>query len=127
MQYPILLTVAETRRITGLGKTTIYQRVKSGELKTCKFGRGTRITLASVIQLVLNALRNGNGLGNLSEIFGDTEDVGSCFVAEALVVRLYNTHTSQTLQLIDGRTDVVANADRLVSLSSNNNLHGGEI
>ena len=127
MQYPILLTVAETRRITGLGKTAIYQRIKSGELKVGKFGRGTRITLASVIQLVLNALRNGNGLGNLSEIFGDAEDVESCFVAEALVGCLYNTRTSQTLQLIDGSTDVVLNGDKLDSVSSNNNLCGGTI
>jgi excisionase family DNA binding protein len=49
---PITVTVAETRRITGLGNTTVYELIKRGELTTVKVGR-RRLVLYSSIEALL--------------------------------------------------------------------------
>ncbi len=47
-----LLTVKETQKALNCGRTTIYKLIASGDLKRIKLGGATRITVASVKQLV---------------------------------------------------------------------------
>jgi excisionase family DNA binding protein len=41
---PLLLTVEQSANLVGIGRTTAYALVKSGEWKTIKIGRLTRLT-----------------------------------------------------------------------------------
>ena len=73
MTYPIFLTIAQTSKLLGLGRTAIYERINSGELKVAKIGRSTRITMRSVIDFALISLKQGNAEGVISELFSDLE------------------------------------------------------
>lgn len=48
----IACSVAEACDLTGLGRTTIYARIQSGELITRKVGRRTLIVIHSLLALV---------------------------------------------------------------------------
>jgi excisionase family DNA binding protein len=41
---PLLLTIEQSAKLVGIGRTTAYALVKSGEWKTIKIGRLTRLT-----------------------------------------------------------------------------------
>jgi excisionase family DNA binding protein len=43
-ESPLLLTVEQSAKLVGIGRTTAYSLVKSGEWKTIKIGRLTRLT-----------------------------------------------------------------------------------
>ncbi len=43
-ESPLLLTVEQSAKLVGIGRTTAYSLVKSGEWKTIKVGRLTRLT-----------------------------------------------------------------------------------
>jgi hypothetical protein len=45
---PITVTVAQARRISGLGHTTIYKMIKAGDLEVVKIGARTLITYISL-------------------------------------------------------------------------------
>lgn len=49
---PITVTVAELRRLSGLGRSTIFEMLRRGELERVKFGARTLIVLASYQRLV---------------------------------------------------------------------------
>jgi excisionase family DNA binding protein len=56
-EAPLLLTVEQSAKLVGIGRTTAYSLVKSGEWKTIKIGRLTRLTreiLEDWIELKLN-------------------------------------------------------------------------
>lgn len=91
MQYPLFISVSETAKIFGMGRTAIFQRIASGDFTTAKIGRSTRITFSSAIQFALRCLREGNGAGTLAEIFGQGVELDSCAVAEGLARRLCYT------------------------------------
>ncbi len=40
---PLLLTVLETARLLGVGRTTIYELISAGELEVVHIGRAARI------------------------------------------------------------------------------------
>jgi excisionase family DNA binding protein len=48
----ITATVAEAREASGLGRTTIFALLASGELERVKVGRRTLITVASLQNLL---------------------------------------------------------------------------
>jgi excisionase family DNA binding protein len=43
-EAPLLLTIEQSAKLVGIGRTTAYSLVKSGEWKTIKIGRLTRLT-----------------------------------------------------------------------------------
>jgi len=45
---PLLLGIPEVKRLCGIGRTTIYERLRSGDLVAVKCGRRTLITSESV-------------------------------------------------------------------------------
>lgn len=49
---PATMTVKRACEYSGLGKTTIYEKIKSDELHTRKIGRRTLITTASLDALL---------------------------------------------------------------------------
>lgn len=49
---PFALTIRDTTKATGFGKTTTYQLIKEGRLKAVKIGRRTLVTVASIKALL---------------------------------------------------------------------------
>lgn len=59
---PIGLSISETGKVLGgaddpLSTSTIYRKIRSGELEAMKIGARTLVTIASIRQLVDNAPR----------------------------------------------------------------------
>ena len=48
----LLLTLPQTQRATGLGRTTLYQLIREGRLKAVHIGRSIRVPRASLEQFV---------------------------------------------------------------------------
>lgn len=57
----LTLSIAETSKVLGIGRSTTYEFINSGKLHAIKLGRRTLVTVASIKQLVANA-----------EVVGDT-------------------------------------------------------
>ncbi|MFA7585194.1 MAG: helix-turn-helix domain-containing protein [Novosphingobium sp.] len=49
---PICVRVNEAARMIGVGRTKLYELIAAGEVKTVKLGKATRITTASLQELV---------------------------------------------------------------------------
>jgi excisionase family DNA binding protein len=49
---PIALTVSDTTKATGFGKTTTYKLINEGKLTAVKVGRRTLVTVASIKALL---------------------------------------------------------------------------
>ncbi|MCZ8135510.1 MAG: helix-turn-helix domain-containing protein [Porphyrobacter sp.] len=49
---PIALTVAETVKLLGVGRTTIYRLISEERLSSIKIGRRTLILMASIEKLI---------------------------------------------------------------------------
>jgi excisionase family DNA binding protein len=49
---PICVRVNDAARMIGVGRTKLYQLIASGEIETVKLGKSTRITTASLQDLV---------------------------------------------------------------------------
>jgi len=49
---PVLLTVAEAGRALALGRTTVYELIRSGELEVIRIGRSTRIPVDAIAAFV---------------------------------------------------------------------------
>jgi len=64
---PIALTVNDTAKATGFGKTTTYKLIKEGKLTAVKIGRRTLVTMASIKAL----LEGSKSLG-----FSDQKEAG---------------------------------------------------
>ena len=52
---PITVTIAETRKISGLGTTTIYELIKQNKLKATLVGRRRLVDYASLKSLLTAA------------------------------------------------------------------------
>ena len=48
---PLLISIADGAQALGLGRTTVNQLIRSGELDTVKVGRRRLITVASIERL----------------------------------------------------------------------------
>ena len=51
MDTPFVLTISETCAALKLGRSKVYQLIKAGDLKVIKFGKATRLSVASVQEL----------------------------------------------------------------------------
>ena len=49
---PICVRVNDAARMIGVGRTKLYELISSGELETVKIGKATRVTTASLHELV---------------------------------------------------------------------------
>ncbi|EQB33678.1 helix-turn-helix domain-containing protein [Sphingobium ummariense] len=49
---PICVRVNEAARMIGVGRTKLYELIAAGEVETMKLGKATRITTASLHDLV---------------------------------------------------------------------------
>jgi len=49
---PICVRVNDAARMIGVGRTKIYELIAAGEIDTVKFGKSTRITTASLYDLI---------------------------------------------------------------------------
>lgn len=49
---PICVRVNEAARMIGVGRTKLYEMIAAGEIETVKLGKATRITTASLHDLV---------------------------------------------------------------------------
>lgn len=52
MDSPLVLTIPETCAALRLGRSKVYQLIKSGDFDAVKFGKATRLSIASVQDLV---------------------------------------------------------------------------
>ena len=49
---PICVRVNDAARMIGVGRTKLYELISSGKLETVKIGKATRVTTASLYELV---------------------------------------------------------------------------
>mgnify|MGYP002780297856 CR=1 FL=1 len=49
---PICVKVTDAARMIGVGRTKLYELIASGEIEVIKLGKSTRITTASLRELV---------------------------------------------------------------------------
>jgi excisionase family DNA binding protein len=49
---PICVRINDAARMIGVGRTKLYELISSGELETVKIGKATRVTTASLNELV---------------------------------------------------------------------------
>jgi excisionase family DNA binding protein len=49
---PICVRINDAARMIGIGRTKLYELIATGEVETVKFGKSTRITTASLHDLV---------------------------------------------------------------------------
>ena len=49
---PICVRINDAARMIGIGRTKLYELISSGELETVKIGKATRVTTASLHDLV---------------------------------------------------------------------------
>jgi excisionase family DNA binding protein len=49
---PVTVTIADTQRVTGLGRTKLYELIGAGRLQTIKIGRRTLVKTDSIRALV---------------------------------------------------------------------------
>lgn len=49
---PICVRVNDAARMIGVGRTKLYELIAAGEVETVKLGKSTRITTASLYNLV---------------------------------------------------------------------------
>ena len=49
---PICVRINEAARMIGIGRTKLYELISTGELETVKIGKATRVTTASLRELV---------------------------------------------------------------------------
>jgi excisionase family DNA binding protein len=52
---PIALTITDTSKAAGFGKTTTYKLIGEGKLTAVKIGRRTLVTVASIKALIEGA------------------------------------------------------------------------
>ena len=57
---PLLVPPKDACKLLGIGNTSLYSLIKQKRLEVVKFGKATRITMASV-----RALAEGRGMGNV--------------------------------------------------------------
>ena len=50
---PICVKVNEAARMIGVGRTKLYELIASGQIEAIKLGKSTRITTASLHELVM--------------------------------------------------------------------------
>lgn len=63
---PIALTISDTSKATGFGKTTTYKLINEGKLTAVKVGRRTLVTMASIKALLGGAPTTANTSGSAS-------------------------------------------------------------
>lgn len=49
---PICVRINDAARMIGVGRTKLYELISAGELETVKIGNATRITTASLHELI---------------------------------------------------------------------------
>lgn len=49
---PLTVRIAVAIRLTGIGRSKLYELIKSGEVETVKIGTATLVTMASLRRLV---------------------------------------------------------------------------
>ncbi|WP_156839840.1 helix-turn-helix domain-containing protein [Novosphingobium aquimarinum] len=49
---PICVRINDAARMIGVGRTKLYELISTGELETVKIGKSTRVTTASIHDLV---------------------------------------------------------------------------
>lgn len=49
---PICVRVNDAAHMIGIGRTKLYELIAAGEIETVKFGKSTRVTTASLHNLV---------------------------------------------------------------------------
>ena len=54
---PISVRIPEATRLTGIGRSKLYELIASGDIETAKIGTCTLITVASLRQLIEKARR----------------------------------------------------------------------
>lgn len=52
---PITISISDTKKATGLGRTKLYELINEGKLQTVKVGRRTLVKTASIRALVEQA------------------------------------------------------------------------
>jgi hypothetical protein len=62
---PLCYSMDEVRRLTGLGKTTLYKQKKIGALITGKVGRRTIVTHENLVRFLQNCQRHVAHRGSL--------------------------------------------------------------
>lgn len=50
---PICVKVNDAARMIGVGRTKLYELIASGEIEVIKLGKSTRITTASLHELIM--------------------------------------------------------------------------
>lgn len=54
---PLTVTIADARRVLGIGNTKLYELINAGQLATIRLGRRRLVTTASLHQLVDGSAR----------------------------------------------------------------------
>lgn len=59
---PLAISINETTKVLGIGRTSVYAFIGAGRLQTFKLGRRTLVSTASIRQLA-SAAADGSGQG----------------------------------------------------------------
>jgi excisionase family DNA binding protein len=62
---PALLSIADTKATLSVGKTTIYELIRAGDLETVKIGSRTLITADSISALISRGASTPNHLAEM--------------------------------------------------------------
>lgn len=59
---PLAISIKETTKVLGVGRTTVYAFISAGRLHTLKLGRRTLVSTASIRQLAETAAEKSHRL-----------------------------------------------------------------
>lgn len=57
---PLAISINETTKVLGIGRTSVYAFIGAGRLRTLKLGRRTLVSTASIRQLVERAAEDSS-------------------------------------------------------------------
>lgn len=115
-QYPIFITIPETQKILGIGRTTVYKLIKLGQLEKVTLGRCSRVTFSSVIHFSFRAIQDARSGGATKINFPNDLELEPAIIADQFADFLCHTHCEDigdSQEPTNGSTDTLRDASSL--------------
>lgn len=102
---PVTLRIAEACRITGIGRSKLYELIKAGDIEVIKVGRITLVPMASLDAL----LARGRGTGSSSALLARPRVPMHRFLANAVITAALAATTDHVRHALQSSDEVVRN------------------
>lgn len=126
VEYPIFITIPETQKILGLGRTTVYKLIDLEQLEKVKLGRCSRVTLSSVIHFSYRAIQDARFGGAKKINFPTDLELEPPVIPDHFASLLCHTHCEdfgEKHEPVDGGSDTSRGENS--AGSSEKNFAGG--